>query len=172
MGLVDVNQTIDSPHKGSGLMGALVGAGIGLAAGIATVASAGAAAPATVPAAGAGVAAATAGTAATAGSVAGAAGTIAGATGAGETLGGLAGGVIDPAKAAESSSHSPMNSASQAKLPIQSMQDHPELQIANLVDAKSAIKEDGSLTGPQADQYLGMLNAAHSKLQQRLGIGG
>lgn len=146
MGLLDIQQTVDQPHQGSGILGAVVGGVAGLIAGIATM----------NPTAG----------------VAAGLGTAASLASAGSAIGGLAGQAIDPAKAASASSHVEQNAPPPMpkRLPIDALSEHPELQMAYIQDAKQALPM-ANLSQPQYQQYSDMLNQAHGILQNRLGVG-
>lgn len=146
MALEDINQPIVPGHKGSGMLGTVVGGLAGLGAAIATVATAGAAAPTL--------------------------GLAAGMIGAGSTIGGIAGNQIDPAQAPKQTSDVPQQQDTPpGNLPIDSMKDHPELQLGAIADARAALPM-ANLPQPQYAQYDNILSQAHGILSQRLGIGG
>lgn len=147
MALTNILSVQEEGKKGGGLFGSIAGAVVGGLGGLAAAAAApitGGASLAAIP------------------------GAIAGGMAAGSTLGGIAGEAIDPSKAA---SESPVISHSEAqKMPLQSMQMHPEVQLATLQDAQNALKQDGSLPADQMDQYGSMLTQAQMKIKQRMGL--
>ncbi len=149
-----INPSVSPAHKGGGLLGAIVGGAAGVLAGIGTTIA--------TWNPGAGVAA----------GLAAGAGTTAALAGAGSTMGGLVGSKVDPSKASNQSQTVPLDqSQAPSGLPIDSMQAHPELQLATIADARSALPMAG-LSQPEYQQTSDLLNNAHSMLSQRLGIGG
>lgn len=150
MSLEQVNAISKPAHHGGGLFGSIAGTIVG---GLAA-------------AAGVGVAAATGGI-----GILPAAGLISSGLGGGGLVGSLIGNAVDPATPGVQGQTIPHQEAPAPQMPIQSFENHPELQLAHLSDAKQALQQDGTLPGPQAEQYMGMINQAQEKLKQRLQVG-
>lgn len=157
MALSSVQPVIDKPHKGGGLFGSLLGGLVGLGAAVAAPFTGGASLAAEA-------AAAPAAAAATAGGIGATLAGAAAATGAGMQLGGMAGEVVDPSKAATQNQSIPTYQAE--SMPIQAMKMDPHVQMATMQNSKSLL---GQSSLPNAEDYISMINQAQEKLKNRIG---
>lgn len=149
--MAGINPTYQPPKKGGGVLGSLTGGAAGsvlggIIGGLLAVPTGGMSVP--------GAAAAVAG---------GALGGTSAGGGAGSMLGGLAGEAIDPSKAGSVSQQIPEQ---ERAAPMQSMQNAPEVQMAQLQRTNGLLSTSNI---PGAQDYMNMVTQAQEKLKQRLG---
>jgi hypothetical protein len=152
--LTMINPIYKPPHEGGGMFGSLMGGGLGALVGaIASVAAA-------YPSGGASLAALP-------GIVAAGASGAATGYGLGSTTGGMIGGAVDPAEAAQRSGEVPLQKSQNTSLHY--MMKMPEVQLASMSNAKQLLQQS---TMPGADQYISMLDQAGGVLKNRMGGSG
>ena len=142
MALTDVNPVAKPSHSGGGMFGGALGGLAGAIVGGATAALTGGAA---LPLIAAG-------------------GTI------GSLGGGTVGNIVDPAKVGNQSTQIPHADIKPVEAPpLQSMQDNPMVQLANLSDAKNALK-NSNMPMDQYQAHSDLFDNAINQLKLRQGI--
>ena len=89
---------------------------------------------------------------------------------AGQGLGTAIGNVAQPPQAGKTNQGIPLDNTPPPSFPSSTMEDHPEVQLATLMDAKQALQQAGSVPGMFYDDANNQLDQAIGKTKTSLGI--